>query len=677
MRPGIYFIGAIWLSLYLLVSPEAVAAGYEILSIESIFSNPLKTPAIHSRAIIVTSSRQRFTKLPRNTRVALKDHFVYQTRVKVNGSVYYRLVLGNFKTASEAQTALKRLKPNFSDAWIFQRTSAERQKLAESLKILTTNQKAEPEIVVPVTTDDFLARARQAFLDENYALVISISNKIVQSGNLEQVRTALELAGSARERQGKFSQAMGLYESLLDTDPPSEIETRIKNRLEGIRTMSIEPKARLQAADKKPVDKTWIYRGAVQQYYRDDIVERPDEDSEEVVQLLVTDVNMQLQRRRDEDTLAIQIDAGLVADLLEDQTDGRISRANISYTNDNYRVIGGRQHRSVKGVHGRFDGFTFSDLSRSGYQTSYFLGTLAESSYDGLETERPLVGANLDFSPRDWLEVNLYLVHQEISGLTDRQAIGSEFQLQNDLGFIYGIVDYDVFYEDLNNVTLISNYRYDPQWTFNLTLGRANSPGLSTVSALQGQVAVSIDELGDSYTDDQIYQLAKDRTSKTTSLYLGAIYSIDSNRQLNFDFSYFELDATEASGGVAAIPSTNDMLISLNYSVRNFFSINDYTSMGIRLTDSDTSEIQSFRFRSRIPGDGGITYDPRLQLDFRRSQSSGLDQTIIKPSIKLRYRATKKLSLEADFGIEYSDLDLPDFDKQVAYLLYLGYAYYF
>lgn len=677
MRARIYLLGTIWLCLCLAVSPEAVAAGYEILSIENIFSNPLKTPAIHSRAVIVTSSRQRFTKLPGNTRVALKGHFVYQTRVKVDGRVFYRLVLGNFKTASEAEATLKRLKPVFADARIYQRTSAERQKLAESLRTLTTSQTAEPEIVVPVTADGLLARARQAFLDQNYALVISISDRIVLSGNLEQVRAALELAGSARERQGKFSQAMTLYESLLDTDPPAEVAARVTSRLEGIRTMRIEPKARLQAPDKKPADKTWIYRGAVQQYYRDDIIERPDEGSEKVIQVLVTDVNLQLQRRRDEDALAIQVDAGLVADLLEDQTDSRISRANISYTNDNFRVIGGRQQRSVKGVHGRFDGVTFSDLSRSGYQTSYFLGTLAASSYDGLETERPLVGANLDFSPRDWLEVNLYLVHQEISGLSDRQAIGSEFQLQNDVGFIYGIVDYDLFYDDLNNVTLISNFRYDPQWTFNLTLGRANSPGLSTVNALQGQAVTSIDELGENFTNDQVYQLAQDRTSKTTSLYLGAIHNIDNNRQLNIDVSYFELDATSSSGGVAAIPSTSDMLISVDYSIRNFFSINDYTSMGIRLADSDTSEIQSLRFRSRIPGDGGITYDPRLQLDFRRSESSGLDQTIIKPSIKLRYRATSKLSLETDFAIEYSDLDLPDFDKQVAYSLYLGYAYYF
>lgn len=676
-RKKYFYINVIWLCLCLGLAPAAMAADYEILAIESVFNKPLEISRIHPRAIIVTSGRQRYKKLPRNTRAALKNHFVYQTRVKVKGTTYYRLVLGNFANISDAQATLKKLKPVFSDAWIYQRSNAERQQLGGYLKTASRKQKAEPEIVVPETEEDLLARARQAFLDENFALVVSISNKIVSTGSMEQVRLALELAGTARERQGKFDQAMMLYKSLLDTDPPEEVVARVTGRLEGLRTMNIEPKARLQAPDKKPDDKEWIYRGAVQQYYRDDIIELPDEGSEETVEVLVTDLSMQIQRRRDEDSLTIQVDAGLIADLLEDQTDTRISRANVNYTNDDFRIIAGRQHRSVKGVHGRFDGFTYSDLSRSGYQTSYFLGTLAESSLDGLETERPLIGANLDFSPRKWLEVNLYLIHQEISGLTDRQAIGSEFQLHNDVGFIYGIVDYDVFYEDLNNITLTSNYRYDAQWTFNLTLGRANSPGISTKNALQGQAVESIDKLGDNFTDDQIYQLAQDRTSKSTSLYMGAIYNIDSNRQLNIDFSYFDLDATTASGGVAAIPSTRDQLISVDYSVRNFFSINDYSSMGIRLTDSDTSTIQSLRFRSRIPGAGETTYDPRLQLDFRSSESTGVDQTIVKPSVKIRYRHTRKLSLETDFGIEYSDLDLPDFDKQVAYSLYLGYAYFF
>ncbi|MDH3633680.1 MAG: hypothetical protein OES20_03155 [Gammaproteobacteria bacterium] len=656
---------------------DVSAASYEIIAIENLFLSPPQPMQVQPHAIIIASSRQPFDGLPQNTRNTLQNYFVYQAKVKVNGEFFHRLVLGNFRTADIARAALKKLKPYFSSARIYLRTKTEQQKLTAFLKQVGSEQKTESEQNSPETNDVLLSKARQAFLDENYARVIAITDAIVSSGDLEQARAALELAGTTRERQRKFAEAVVLYETLLDTSPPPEISARVQNRLEGIRTMGDNPKQRLANPDKNPDQGNWIFRGAVQQYYRDDVIDRPGESSEEVNQALVTDVNLQIQRRTDADTWSIQIDSSLVNDFIEDENDSRISQANLSYTRDSFSIIGGRQYRTVTGVYGRFDGFTFRDLSRTAYQPSYFAGNLVRSPYDGLESDNPLLGANLDISPYDWVDINLYLVNQEVSDLTDRQAIGSEFQLRNDVGFIYGIVDYDVFYEELNNVTFISNYRYDPRWTFNLTLGRLNSPLLSTLNALQGQGADSIDELDETFSRDEIYQLAEDRSSKSNTLYFGASYFIDNNRQLNMDLSVVELDAAKSSGGVDAIPSSRDVELSFDYSVSGFFTARDFTSFGLRLSDLDSSDIESVRLRSRFPGDGGLIYDPRIRLDHRRSKRTRIDQYILMPSIKIRYRAAKSLDFEADLGIEYSDLDLPDFDQQIAYSLYLGYSYFF
>ncbi len=677
LRVKKHLVFIILASSWLVFSSDIAAANYEFIALENVFNKPPQPITVQPGAIVIISSRQRFDSLPQNTRNTLKKYFVYQTRVKLDGTIFYRLALGNFKTANDAQATLKKLKPSFSDAWIYQRTNTETQKLATYLNTIGSDNKAQPIKTIPESADTLLEKARQAFLDEDYVRVIAIADRIVSTANLDQSRAALELAGAARERQGKFAQAETLYETLLDTSPPPEISSRVLNRLEGIRTMTVKPKDRLASPDKISDQDSWIFRGALQQYYLDDVIDRPGESSEEVNQALVTDVNLQIQRRADVETWAIQIDAGVENDFIDDQTDTRISRANLSYATDNFRIIGGRQYRTVTGVYGRFDGFTFSDLSRSEYQTSYFIGTWAQSSYDNLETDNPLAGANIDFSPYDWLDVNLYLVNQEVSGLTDRQAIGTEFQLRNNTGFIYGIIDYDIFYEDLNNITFISNYRYDQQWTFDLTLGRQNSPLLSTTNALQGQAADSIDELDETFSRNEIYQLAEDRTSKSETLYFGASYLIDNNRQLNVDLSVFELDATKSSGGVDTFPSTRDVQLSLDYSVSGFFSAKDYTSIGLRLSDLDSTEIESVRLRSRFPGSGGLIYDPRIRLDHRRSTRTGIDQYILVPSIKINYRATKKLNFEAALGIEYSDLDLPDFDQQIAYSLYIGYTYLF
>ena len=659
-----------------LLANSAIAASYEFVALENLLHDPGGIRRIHPRAIVVTSSRQRFEQLPRNMQTALENQFVYQTRVRVDGAEYYRLAVGNFTSLEQARRQLRALRPIFADAWIYQRNSAERQALEAYLqKAADAADSPAPARVAP-SVEARLKRAREAFIDGDYALAVSLANRVVQQGDPEQTRAALELAGTARERQGRYAQAMTLYETLLDTAPPEAQAARIEQRVQGILTMSLEPKERLPESEKSADADRWSVHGVLQQYYRDDVIDDPDEGSKSVNQLLVTDIDLRMQRRTERNSLSIEIDAGLIADLADDTTDSRVSEASLSYTGDALRLIGGRQRRALRGVHGSMDGITLVDLSRSGFQASYFAGSLAQSAYDGLQSERPLIGVNIDFTPYDWLDLHLFLVHQEVSGLTDRQAIGGEFQLRHRDGFVHGIVDYDVFYEELNNIRLVSSYRRNRQWTFNLTLDEVNSPMLSTVNALYGQTQDSVEDLAERFTDDQIYQLARDRTAKSRSIYFGSIYTVDENRQVNLDISLSELDAIPASGGVAAVSATRDSSIALEYGLRNLFTSRDYSTLGVRFADSDSSEIGSLRLRSRISGDSALTYDPRLQLDFRRS-SAGVDQTIVKPSFGLRYRSARRVSLEADLGIEYSDLDLPDFERQTAYSLYLGYAYFF
>lgn len=672
-----FFIGIVWSTLWFACIPEVSAASFEFIDIEDIYTAFPETLALKPHAISVMTSQQRFGSLPANTHNSLQNYFVYQTRVKIDGTVYYRVSLGEFESESDAKTALGKLKPTFKNAWVYKRSKAERKKLESLANDPGSKQAVEGAQQRSDSGDELLARARQAFLDEDYARVITLADRVVQTGNLEQVRSALELAGNARERQTRFTQAIVLYEALLDTNPPSEVSTRVLNRMEGIRTMSIEPRARLENRNSKADDSDWVFRGGMQQYYLNAVIDRPGESAETVNEVFVTDVNLQVQRRTDDETISFQVDAALINDFIEDQTDSNVSEASLSYAESKFRIIGGRQYRTVTGVNGRFDGLTFSDVSRPEYQTSYFVGNLAQSTYDSPESDNPLIGANLDFSPYDWFDVTLYAIEQEVSGLTDRQAIGSEFQLQNDIGFIYGIVDYDVFYEEWNNLTFISNYRYDQQWTFNLNLSRLNSMLLSTENALQGQAAESIDELRDTFSRDEIYQLAEDRTSKSTSLYFGTIYTIDSNRQLNLDLSIYDMDSVKASGGVDEIPSSTDTVLSTDYSVSGFFSARDYSSIGLRISELANSDIQSIRLRSRFPGYWGLVYDSRMQLDHRKSKNNGIDQYILRPAIKLKYRITRKLEFETDLGIEYSDLDLPDHEDQIAYSLFLGYTYFF
>jgi hypothetical protein len=699
--------GIIWVSLWFVFMPEVSAASYEFVGLETVFSKPSQATRVEPLAIILASSPQRFSGLSQTQQNALQGQFVYQTRVKIKGKAYYRLALGNFDSTAEAKATLEKIKLLFVDAWIYQRSNPERQQIRTFLEDSGVNQEkteadnkqpAEANEVQADTADSLLLAARQAFLDENYARVIALTEKISAeywsagpTENLPQIRESLELAGTTRERQAelagsigerraRLNQAVVLYETALDTDPPEEVSTRISNRLQGIRTMSVEPRARLAEAEAKPAEDGWDYRGSLFQYYRDDIVDGLNDDDdgpESVNRLFVTNVGLQMARRTEADVWAIGLDASLINDLQEDEIDSSVSNANLIYTTEDLRLVGGRQNRTLTGVNQRFDGISYKDTSRSAFQMTYALGYLVQSYYDDVDTDHSFYGANISFSPYDSVNVDLYFVEQEISGLTDRQSVGSEIEYRNDVSFVYGIIDYDTFYEDLNNLTLISNYRYSPQWDFNLTANYGYSPTLSTLNALQGQAVDSIDSLTDRLSDDQIYQLAQDRTSRATNLYFGGSYQIDTDRQIYFDLSTFYLDATDESDGVLAIDDTDSTQVSLDYSVRDFFSADDYSTIGFRLLNSTSSDTQSVRLRSRFPGYLGLIYDPRIRLDNRQGKDGRVDQWVLNTALKLTYRATKKLNFETDFGIEYSDLDLPELDRQITYRLYAGYTYFF
>jgi hypothetical protein len=680
------------LAVWLVMCSTASAASFVFLSVEGVFNNPPIAAAIQPYAIVLTSSSRRFIALPADGRALLQESFIYQTRVSVEDQTYYRLALGNFSSETAARAQLQRLREFFADAWIYRRSPEEESQLAKFLgqsrtTVIDVPAPAPAPVPVPAPTSTpiavgssapaaLLQRARQEFIDGNYARVIAISDRVSETGDMTQVREALELAGITRERQRKFPQAIVLYEALLDTEPEPETRSRIEARLEGIRTMSLAPKTRIARDAERSDLSPWSSRGMLMQFYQDDMIDRPGQDLTSVNRVLVTDVNLTVQRRTDTDKLELRLDAGLVNDFIDDGSESRISTASIEYARDDFRIVGGRQRRTLTGVYGGFDGLSFTDLSHSGFQLAAAYGYVAQSSFSDFNSDQPFIGANLSLAPFSWLDTSFFLIHQEVSGLSDRDSVGTEVRYHNDDIFVYGFIDYNLFYKDLNILSLNSNFQLAGDWTLNLGLTLGYSPTLSTLNSLQGQAVASIDELKDIFNNDEIYQLAQDRSSRSQNLFIGANYRFDANRHLYVYLSALTLGATETSGGVQKLPSSDDLQLSVDYSFQGLLTDRDYATLGGGISDSTTTEILSVRARSRLGDSHEISYDPRIQVDFRRNKKDGNEQIILKPSFKVTYRSSNKLSFEGIFGLEYSDLNLPELSEQTSYSFYLGYYYY-
>ena len=674
----------------LLASTGLFAASVSFIKVEAIFVKPQQPVEVLSYSVILASTSRPFNKSAIKYLDDLKSDFIYLTKVAVDKKLYYRLVAGNFKNEKQARLQLSRIKKYYPDAWINIRTRPERQQLARLLSPDKKQQQVQkialPKIALKSNSspnsnsaDKLLNQAKQEFLDGNYTRVLAIASKIIEIGSTEQAQLAMELSGIARERQNKFTQAITIYSDFLNLYPDSEMSPRIKNRLDGLKTMGLEPKSRINPVNRRTADSDWNIYSYLSQYYRDDVIKRENDDTEIASSVLVTNLDLLATHKTNTSSLVIRFDGGMFRTIEEKETASRIGHALVSYTNSEsgYQLTGGRQRGTAKGVYSRFDGLVYKGLSNSSFSYSVYSGFPVRTSYDDVQTDRRFIGTNIHFRPFSRVEMDVYYLHQEVSELTDRQALGTEFEYRRGRGYLLGIIDYDLFYDELNNVTAMSSFPYSEKLDFNLSYNFRNAPQLTTSNALRGQTVESIEELKALFSDEEIYQLAEDRTSKGQNINIGSNYQIDSRRQIYLNFSYDSIEETIASGGVAETTATDYVYFVADYSIRGFFSSDDYTSFGFRVSDTTSTNIISLRARAYFTGSGNLRYDPRLRLDYRQNKDSDAAQWILNPSIRLTFRSSKKLSFEASLGFEFSDSELPEIENQTAYNLFLGYVYQF
>ncbi len=674
----------------LLASTGLTAGTVNFIKVETVIVKPQRPVKVFPYAINLESYTGPLKGKVIQYSANIKSDLIYLAKVTVDKKLYYRLVAGNFKNRQQAALELSRIKKYYPGAWINSRVGQELRQLASLLAPVNKKQPVQKKVVPKIalqgnsspgsnSVGKLLDQAKQEFLDGNYTRVLAIANKIIETGSTEQVQTAMELAGIAHERQNKFTLAMAIYTDYLILYPDSALSPKIKTRLQGLKTMGLKPKSRIDPVQRRSADSDWNVHAALSQYYRDDVIQTVNEDREIVNSALVTDLDLFVMRKTDSGSLVIRFDGGMYRAIEDAATDPRIGHAFVSYTNSKsgYQLTGGRQWDTAKGVYGRFDGLVYKNLAHRGFNYSIYTGFPTQSSYDNVQTDRQFMGTSVHFRPFNEVEMDVYYLQQDISGLTDRQALGTEFEYRRGRNYLFGIIDYDLFYDDLNNVTAIGSFAYSDSLELNLSYDFRNSPTLTTSNALQGQAVESIEELKGLFSDEEIYQLAEDRTSKGQNLIIGSNYQIDSDHQLYLSISYASVESTIASGGVDAIPATRDLHLLADYSIRGFFYSDDYSSFGLRLSETDSTNVISLRARTYFPGPGNLGYDPRLRLDYRKNQFTNVTQWILNPSIKLTYRASRKLSFEGSLGLEYSDFDLPEIDDRIAYSVLLGYLYQF
>ena len=117
----------------------------------------------------------------------------------------------------------------------------------------------------------------------------------------------------------------------------------------------------------------------------------------------------------------------------------------------NYSVKIGRQSGFGGGVMGRFDGIAAGYGFGQEWRVNVVTGQLSDYSIDSKPT---FIGGSLDFCTRSPLGGSVYFINQNVSGFTDRRAVGGNLKYSDQRFNVMAMLDYDTQFKELNMFTV-------------------------------------------------------------------------------------------------------------------------------------------------------------------------------------------------------------------------------
>jgi len=398
---------------------------------------------------------------------------------------------------------------------------------------------------------------------------------------------------------------------------------------------------------------------------------------------LLSDVSLVARRHGERFDFTTRASAGYSYDMLSDGP-GSQSRITMLFAELADHVAGwyarlGRQAGGSGGLLGTFDGM------QAGYQlwprlrVNGFFGFPVDSTREGPDSDRKFVGVSADVGTfaNAW-DMSFYAIDQQYSGVTDRQAVGTEVRYFRPGITVVGLVDYDIHYNVLNNALLLGTFALPARWTLNMNVDQRKSPGLTTRNAMIGQPVRRFDELFGLYSPEQIEQFAIDRTAESNTYSAGVSRPIGERWQWSLDAASMTLGSTRESGGVAATPASGtDTSVSTQVLGYGLFGRGDVTSLGFQYQTGDSVQMLSLGVGTQLPIGQRWRIGPRLRVDQRNLKSDDSQALIYSPSLRAEMRG-KHLTFELEGGAELGSRDLGTTSEDSSrYYFSLGYRYDF
>ena len=678
-------------SLPLARTPERLARANAVALERAARSNaPVPAPAADYAINLETSATEALTADPGN--VIASGERLYVMKAESGTATVFRLRLGFFTTEAQAEIALARLQNRYPAAWVV-KVGAEDHKQADSGSMLTGAARAQPA-VAPTTAEHgdvatlsaeqlgaSMAEARTAVIAGDFARAASLYTRVLAEPPNEFSREARELLGVARQRSGESAQAIAEYRRYLEEYPDGEGTNRVSQRLVALTTARDAPKSGLRAASRSREAGSWDTFGSFSQYYRHDAADLAGQGMSTKVSMVQTDGTFDLRKHGDSLDLAGRATLGYDYDLLnEPAAPGNRTRIYDLYADLYQRDLGvgvrvGRQRERSGGVLGRYDGAHISYQVQPDVRLNVMGGFPVYLSSDSLNTDRVFYAASVDLNDiLEHTDSSFFVNAQSIDGIEDRQAVGAELRYFDGSRSLTGLADYDIGFGTLNTLSLVGNWYFDSGLVMSASADYHRSPFPLAENALIGQTAVSIDELLQSFTEDEVRQLAEDRSGETLSYSLGFSRPLAERWQINVDFTAAQLAEGPGSGGVLALPDSGDeYYVYASLVGSSLFTEGDVSILGLRYSDSEIARTSTLSLDSRYPVTNSLRLNPRLAVSVRQISADDSTETFLSPSLRLLYRFARRYQIELEAGGDLGSRSGDANNDTTAYFIYAGY----
>ena len=526
-----------------------------------------------------------------------------------------------------------------------------------------------------------MADARDAMLNQQYDAAIRIYTRLLEEPG-DHRPEAREYLGLARERNGQVAHALAEYRTFLSDYPEDPGRGRVQQRLNGLLVASQASRQPLRKG--QDLDDRWDVGLGLSQYYRRDI-NRFDEDQPEVLTLsaIFTDLDLAVRRTgRSVDVLG-RVTLSNMYDLMTEEERGPGDQNRIAYAyldvngaQGGWALRTGRQTLHHWGVPGRFDGLHFSYDWAPNRRVHYMAGFPVESTRDSVQTVRQFNGVAVDFNELigNW-DLSVFANQQTIEGIDDRNAVGLEINYGDERRSLTALVDYETSYAELNSAYMLGTWRFENRLALSALVDVRKSPMLTTRNALIGQPVQTIDELLLVWTEDEIRQMALDRTAESRTVTLGLAVPLAERFQLNSDVSVTEIDGTQASGGVLAIPGTGQQTyFSTSVVGSGLFSEGDVSIWTVRHGEGDNFSTDLLSWDVRFPIGRRVRLNPRLQLAVWQDPINGRRRETVSPAFRFLFNTKNRYRLEFEYGTNlFTRTDLTGESDSSDKFIYLGY----